>query len=1018
MSIIPVAEFLAGETGESYRTRLNAMRSNDAALSGALELEQASRAAADAGVAASIDAAVTAERAARELADLRDVDPLLMMRRPGDAPEYFADAIGAGDGRDRTPLSVAQVIVDDAGSAVRVTGSSLCAPRRPTPLEPGRVYRITAVVQRRVDSPDPDNDAVRLGVAWYAQDKTSILSTPTTVAKDLLGLRSSDGRRVIEAFVSRAAGASVTVVAPALARYMLPFVQRWGAESSDDIEVIDVVDVTDLLIGVSPGLGAIDGRVSMLEGLDIGARLIAVEAATTGPAALRFKTATQAKLATIPANVDFIETYGYSAPGDRGEARYQRVAGVGATGSIRSADGAWFNIISSVIRPKMLNGDANTAVRRAFEDNKSFDLDDAASAKLTINPSAGDNIENATAWLASRCYSRGSNTAFQSRVYGEIAGWHTISGRVFLNGPIFLDLRGPSSYQDIGIVSISYVTLTGGLCRATVALSAPLSTSLPVGGSVGIQAPYGLTLKTINGVGTLAANDAICLAGAQIVETIAGDRMSFTCLFHPGKTVITPSSLDAEADPVTGHLRNRCIVPAGGLIMRASGWEGSSTEGGFSLWMGAKLSLAYLGLAFSPVGGVGTTHDLVFARDAGTHLHFYDQVVAAGCDIGGRVLRFFGPSQAYINRSFIGGAGMAPRTIEATSGGSRNFIRSCIGGASGNTSNGGAIVTSGGDTIFAACIIAGASVGVRALAKARVGVQSTRIGGVNNCAAAEDAQVYYTNAAFDNYVTGFDWSGAGFHNDFGQVSLDGSGGDCKSYALPDELFGGGAWCRRANRTLTQAGPRVSIAHGSYYEAPLRGNGGIIRISCASLPELTAELSVDIGSPVNIAVGLKVGTQMILAAGAVVSPLNTGKATVSVYMRNDGVYCMRLLNEDGAGRVFFLMTEGDLIFDYDPVAPPASSGSALSAVAADDGALGVNVSWMTPTASDFSESRIFMGQSSFETATRVATSSATKNAATTLKVIAPAAGAWSIWVQTASAGGVTCTTQLGPVSVTV
>lgn len=85
--------------------------------------------------------------------------------RPGEAPSFFAAEV---DGEPDTlePLSSADVAASTDGKVAKIDGAGVIAPVAVWRIEPGHLYRVRFVVRRAIDTEDPANDAVRLGVRW------------------------------------------------------------------------------------------------------------------------------------------------------------------------------------------------------------------------------------------------------------------------------------------------------------------------------------------------------------------------------------------------------------------------------------------------------------------------------------------------------------------------------------------------------------------------------------------------------------------------------------------------------------------------------------------------------------------------------------------------------------------------------------------------------------------------------------------------------------------------------------
>ena len=244
--------------------------------------------------------------------------------RPGDVPKAFtSQTLGEFD----NVVSIDNVpIIDTEGSVIRIVGAAIIAPCDAFRVEPGRRYKIRAVVRRRGNTPDPANDSVRLALRWLGASKTALIST--AIIDDLLTLTTASGRVEVSGIVAAAAGSGVDFVAPPSAVYGRPYVQTFGTVPTTDIEVIEVLDITNSEF-IAPDLTALDARVAAIETEELPDRVEVLEAASTGAEIARFKTrdeaAAQALLGTIPATVDVLETLSVTATGAFVTAIYDRI---------------------------------------------------------------------------------------------------------------------------------------------------------------------------------------------------------------------------------------------------------------------------------------------------------------------------------------------------------------------------------------------------------------------------------------------------------------------------------------------------------------------------------------------------------------------------------------------------------------------------------------------------------------------------------------------------------------------
>ncbi|WP_412063967.1 glycosyl hydrolase family 28-related protein [Rhizobium sp. SYY.PMSO] len=314
--------------------------------------------------------ALDAETAARKsaIAAVPLAEPV--NTRPGDAASYFTPSLAGGDPASLPSVDAARVRFDDAGYVIRQAGDGIVASRALYPLEPGRKYLVEYAVQRRVNSPDPDNDAIKCAIAWYDQARGAV---GQAVVQNLLGVTTGSGRLTVQAVVSRAAADDVNVVSPGAARYCRPFVQTYGTLVQSDIEVIRWTDITNAS-AYSPDLTALEGRTAALESVDAGDRLTALEGQMTAPNSVRIATVGDLVAADVPVSADTVELLGYTSVGDKGFQRQRRISVPASPQSwqYQSADGAWWELDAPLLFAEMMGvvGDGATddtaAINRAI----------------------------------------------------------------------------------------------------------------------------------------------------------------------------------------------------------------------------------------------------------------------------------------------------------------------------------------------------------------------------------------------------------------------------------------------------------------------------------------------------------------------------------------------------------------------------------------------------------------------------------------------------------------------------
>jgi predicted acyltransferase (DUF342 family) len=249
----------------------------DAAVSG----EASARATAIAGEATARAAAISAEAAARVSGDALRItyaEAAMGPVRPGEAIKLFTSDVD-GDPSAVTPLTDGNRAVGAHGAVGAINGAGAVAPIAVWRLEPGRQYRARFVVQRAVDTADPSNDAIRLGLRWLKRDKSGLSST--TLA-DLLDVTVADGRLEYSYNFALTAADNIDVKAALTSVYVRPFVRTFGSGVTH-VELIDVADLTDTIewspdvseyrnevAGITQRVDVIEDRLDMLPALPIG----------------------------------------------------------------------------------------------------------------------------------------------------------------------------------------------------------------------------------------------------------------------------------------------------------------------------------------------------------------------------------------------------------------------------------------------------------------------------------------------------------------------------------------------------------------------------------------------------------------------------------------------------------------------------------------------------------------------------------------------------------------------------
>lgn len=530
---------------------------------------------------------------------------------------------------------------------------------------------------------------------------------------------------------------------------------------------------------------------------------------------------------------------------------------------------------------------ADEAAEFAYANNKILVLLSGESAKLVCDPTGGDDIQDMAGWLR-QCVVSGD-----AELYLELAdGIHTVSTFIDIDGPgNVVDIRGTSTPDLLDITDISFSAVSGTLYECTVTISTALPAQAVVGYPIGMQQVKG-------------DNDAALASGGQIIKSIAGDRLSFTFDFDSPRAIapVDPTALDNTLE--YSLVANELLVPKGALIAQSTGWDGSAREGFINCLNGGRLTLRNMGIAYS---GATDEHDLLFARDTGSRIYLFDRTVLAGA--GDKVLRQFGASEMYINRSCVGGAGIAQEIWQGTAGSTAQFVRSSCGGSTvaGMTAGSGSFCS------FAQAQLVASVNMLRAVgAGSEIAFQTARIVGGTRGLYAQPGIIYTTSAEIERCTTGIDWLAGG--HIIGSVTF-GAGSQANTTDSQEpgniEAFGGG-WFEDITKNLYDPGVRISLPNNGSLEAPLSGVGGVIKATCETLPQVGFEIDVDLVSPGTIFLARYQGSELVLGSGDISPPLNSGKVTISVF-DDAGTYKLKILNEDGGTRAFSLYAFGNIAF---------------------------------------------------------------------------------------------------------
>jgi hypothetical protein len=451
------------------------------------------------------------------------------------------------------------------------------------------------------------------------------------------------------------------------------------------------------------------------------------------------------------------------------------------------------------------------AARAAFDARVPLNVLSGESAKITCNPTAGDDFKAMCLWFA-QC-----NKAEDATFYIKLAeGGHTVNTYVELyNTNIAVDLRGSDTWveneNEIRISSISYGTIDANkIVTATVTLPTAIPASYSVGDPVGMQNIQG-------------DNDATSASGGQIIKSIATDRLSFTFdFFSPKGQPTSPTILNnpvsittllsngteiATATTATAHgyTTGQFVTIAGATpndyngsktLLTASGstftysvssglanatgtiiasqivngiennkalfpkswlrcdpaWNGGAIEGFINLYTGSRMIMRYIGLKYNGAGQIPgpDERDMLFAKNNGSFFHLYDKVVIAGT--GDKNIRLYNQAGIYINKSCIGSAAKGDRWLDIANGCTAVAVRSSFGGAGEH----GVTVGDGSVLTLTSCILGAANRAIYSIgANASIAFDASQISNaITGIYAIEGSVNCSTNSRIQRSTTG------------------------------------------------------------------------------------------------------------------------------------------------------------------------------------------------------------------------------------------------------------------------
>jgi len=314
------------------------------------------------------------------------------------------------------------------------------------------------------------------------------------------------------------------------------------------------------------------------------------------------------------------------------------------------------------------HADGPTAADTAYAAGVPLYVKNGETAYLTCDPTNGDDIQQMFEWFSS-CKKDEGGTFYILLADGE----HEVSTGILMERPgLTIDFRASGSPDAVTATAITSALVVDTTYRATVTVSTALPDQVIVGSPIGMQNIQG-------------DNDALAFNGGQVVQSIAGDRLSFTYdFFSPAGAPTDPSALDNTA--INGMTPNQVLCPQAWLVCDENGWDGGTQEGFIALRGGAKCAIQDIGFVFDGTAA-GDDH-MIAVRDTGSFIHIVQDCVFAGA--GDKVIRQTFGAGSFINRSCIGGAFKARVAIDLAVGCSGTVVRCSLGGFSNQICNVGA----------------------------------------------------------------------------------------------------------------------------------------------------------------------------------------------------------------------------------------------------------------------------------------------------------------------------------------
>lgn len=474
-------------------------------------------------------------------------------------------------------------------------------------------------------------------------------------------------------------------------------------------------------------------------------------------------------------------------------------------GSGIAVNGLFANLIDNQVKLSSYGGDSRTATRAAFDANNVLQLSTGETAILECNPTNGDDIQAMVAWMR-QCIVSGDAT-----FYLELQdGVHTVSTFIDVDGVgVDIDIRATASPDFIQINSIWYSSVSGTVYDVTVGVDSALPAVAVAGAPIGVQ----------NAQGTL---DTECANGCHIIKSIAGDRLSF--VFEINSIVGAPSNGVLDNTLTYGLVANQAVIFKGSLIAQSTGWDGSAREGFINCINGGRMTARNFGIAYD---GVNDEHDLIFTRGEGSRFYSFDRMGFAGA--GDKVLRSYGSSEHFHNRSYIGGSTTADEIFQGVAGGNNQFVRCSVG----STLTSGFTCGHASTANVAQCAIGAIGKAMQTTAlDASISAFPVRIKKCTTAFLATSGSIYGTTATeLSRNTLGVDWAAGGVVLGNFTLGAAAEANTADSAADGNTMYNGGVWYQNTalnagftSLNITSSNPEIVFTDGANV-ATLNVNSG-------------------------------------------------------------------------------------------------------------------------------------------------------------------------------------------------